>query len=86
MAHRQGRLQGFSRQCRLIVIAVLLLLPVVLALISRFWRRSLCPCKSDRSALPDLEESLPGFQHLLEPLPIVVRDLPDAESRDVVSI
>lgn len=71
----------------LIVIAVLLLLPVVLAAIAPL----LAPIPAQATSwtappLPDREESLPGFQHLLEPLPIVVRDLPDAESRDVVSI
>jgi len=34
--------------------------------------------------LPDRNELLPDFQALLDPLPIVVRDLPDAASQSVV--
>lgn len=37
------------------------------------------------SPLPDREAPLPGFQHLLDPLPLVVRDLPDEASGRVVA-
>ncbi|MBX3072051.1 MAG: hypothetical protein KF883_16215, partial [Thermomicrobiales bacterium] len=71
----------------LIGIAVLLLIPVVLAAISPL----LAPIPAQASGwtappLPERDEPLPDFQHLIEPLPIVVRDLPDAASQDVVAI
>ncbi|MCC6945041.1 MAG: hypothetical protein IT335_10725, partial [Thermomicrobiales bacterium] len=79
---------NFSRSNSLLIgIAVLLLIPVVLAAIAPL----LAPIPAQASSwtappLPERDEPLPDFQHLIEPLPIVVRDLPDTASQDVVAI
>ena len=66
---------------------MLLLVPIVLAAFAPV----LAPIPEASAGwiappLPNRDEPLPGFQHLLEPLPLVVHDLPDAESQLVVEI
>ncbi len=68
-------------------VVALLLVPVLMAAIAPV----LAPIPSPAAAwtsppLPERDEPLPDFQHLLEPLPLIVRDLPDAASRNVIAI
>lgn len=74
--------------CLCACAAIVLLLPAGLAVVAP----ALAPLPAAAAAprweappLPDRETPLPGFQDLLDPLPLVVRDLPDPASRDVVA-
>jgi len=71
----------------LIGISVLLLIPVAMAAFTPL----LAPVPSQAAGwtappLPERDEPLPDFQHLLDPLPLVVRDLPDSASQGVIAI
>lgn len=75
-----------SAKLILAFFAVLLLSSVVLAAIAPI----LAPTPAESQGwtappLPNRNEPLPGFQPLLEPLPLVVRDLPDAGSQEAVA-
>jgi tetratricopeptide (TPR) repeat protein len=79
-------LKRSGRQYTLIGVAVLLLIPLGTAAFAPL----LAPVPSQAAGwsappLPERDEPLPDFQHLLDPLPLIVRDLPDAASRQVVT-
>ena len=77
----------WGQWCLIALAAVVLLVPVGLAAVAP----ALAPLPAsasvpgwEASPLPDRETPLPGFQHLLDPVPLVVRDLPDDASGQVV--
>ncbi len=67
-----------------VVFAILMLLPLVVAVLVPV----LAPIPAasagwSAAPLPDRDEPLPGFEDLLEPLPLIARDLPDQRSQIV---
>lgn len=80
-------LKRSRREYALIGVTVLLLVPVLMAALAPL----LAPIPTQASGwvappLPQRNEPLPDFQHLLDPLPLIVRDLPDDASQNVAAI
>ena len=75
------------RNWKFLGISALLLLPIVAAVLSPLLAP--IPARAQGwtvSLLPERDELLPDFQDLLEPLPLLVRDLPDGASQQVVAV
>ena len=80
-------LRRSRRHYALIGISVLLLVPIAMAIFAPLLAP--IPTQADgwtAPPLPQRDQQLPGFQGLLEPLPLMVRDLPDAESQKVIAL